>query len=355
MVDGRRNDQDGMFYTARSGGRAGMNLQERLVRYRDLRPCLTAFIDTRSPGSDKKENFTIIGPGVSENPDQYVHIELPHGFNIGGARQPPGCLNSQHSHLTNEVFVVHSGKWAFRSGVDASDGEIILSEGDVISLPTDIFRGFENVGEDKAFLYAVLGRDDPGRVLWAPQVFDLARDFGLVLMEDGSLVDTREGEIPPEGKSPMPRTTPEQVAQHQVVSSKQMNGIVIRRNDFRWSGASALSRFDGIEEAALLGPANEAEALPGGHLGWSHEFVLRALRFTHGASVPAHRRWEEEVIFVQSGHLCVSVNGETLELGPGDTFTTPIGSSRTFTNTGAATCLAYITRRNDQPEAPEFL
>jgi len=84
-----------------------MKLSERLVRYRDLEPCRTAFIDTRSPGSDKKENFTIIGPGVAENPDQHVHITLPHGFNIGGARQPPHCLNSQHSHLTNEVFVGH--------------------------------------------------------------------------------------------------------------------------------------------------------------------------------------------------------------------------------------------------------
>ena len=37
----------------------------RIVRYSDLRPCFNAFIDTRTPGSDKKENFTIIGPGVS--------------------------------------------------------------------------------------------------------------------------------------------------------------------------------------------------------------------------------------------------------------------------------------------------
>ena len=51
-----------------------MNLRNRLVRYDELAPCLTAFIDTRSPGSDRKENFTIIGPGVAENPEQHVHI-----------------------------------------------------------------------------------------------------------------------------------------------------------------------------------------------------------------------------------------------------------------------------------------
>ena len=74
-------------------------MEARVVRYADLRPCYNAFIDTRSPGSEAKENFTIIGPGVSENPEQYVHIAEPHGFNIGGARQPPGCINSQHSTI----------------------------------------------------------------------------------------------------------------------------------------------------------------------------------------------------------------------------------------------------------------
>jgi mannose-6-phosphate isomerase-like protein (cupin superfamily) len=108
---------------------------ERLVRYDDLIPCKNAFIDTRSPGSDQKENFTIIGPGVAENPNQHVHISIPHGFNIGGARQPAGCLNSQHSHLTEEIFVVHSGTWAFYTGVDGKDAKVILNEGDIISIP----------------------------------------------------------------------------------------------------------------------------------------------------------------------------------------------------------------------------
>ena len=65
------------------------DLEARIVRYGDLRPCKTAFIDAHTPGSDQKENFTIIGGGVSESPDQHVHIALPHGFNIGAAGQPP--------------------------------------------------------------------------------------------------------------------------------------------------------------------------------------------------------------------------------------------------------------------------
>ena len=332
-----------------------MKLVERLVRYNELKPCHTAFIDTRSPGSDRKENFTIIGPGVAENPDQHVHIKLPHGFNIGGARQPPHCLNSQHSHLTNEVFMVHTGTWAFRSGVDARDSEIILNPGDVVSLPTDIFRGFENIGQSTGFLYAVLGEDDPGRVLWAPQVFDLATDHGLILMEDGSLVDTLAHETPPEGVAPMPRTTPDQVSDHQVVDLETLKKISIRNRQFIWLRNTALSAFDGVEEAALLGPANEVESIPGGHLNWHHGFVMRALRLSPGAEIPLHSRQEEEVIFVHRGSFNITVDGNTLELEQGDTFTTPIGSKRIFSNQGTGSSIVYITRRHDQPEAPDFL
>ena len=56
------------------------DLSQRLIRYADLKPCLNAFVDTRSPGSDRKENFTLIGPGVSENPGQHVHIAERHGI-----------------------------------------------------------------------------------------------------------------------------------------------------------------------------------------------------------------------------------------------------------------------------------
>ena len=77
--------------------------EQRIVRYGELKPCKTAFIDAHTPGSDQKENFTIIGGGVSESPDQHVHIRDQIGFNIGAAGQPPKCHNSLHSHRTAEV------------------------------------------------------------------------------------------------------------------------------------------------------------------------------------------------------------------------------------------------------------
>ncbi len=338
-----------------------MTIENRVVRYKDLKPCTNAFIDTRSPGSDKKENFTVIGPGVAENPDQHVHISIPHGFNIGGARQPAGCLNSQHSHLTEEVFVIHTGKWDFISGIKADDGRVSLESGDIISIPMDIFRGFECIeglpqGEHKGlgYLHAVLGGDEPGRVLWAPSVFEMAKDFGLILMEDGSLVDTTLGEEVPSDKKPMPVTSSEQIAEHRVVGSDALEGIVIRTKDFDWRNDTVLSQFEGVEETSLVGGDSELEGITASKLCWKHGFVVRGLKLQANAEVPVHTRAEEEVIFVHEGELTVDVDGEQVTLIAGDNFTTPLSAKRSFSNLSNKECVAYITRRGDEPKTPIF-
>ena len=66
-------------------------ITERIVRYGDLSPCKTAFIDAHTPGSDQKENFTIIGGGVSESADQHIHCLLytsPSPRDQRGSRMP---------------------------------------------------------------------------------------------------------------------------------------------------------------------------------------------------------------------------------------------------------------------------
>ena len=152
-------------------------MESRIVRYGDLQPCKTAFIDAHTPGSDQKENFTIIGGGVSESPDQHVHISIPHGFNIGAAGQPPRVTNSLHDHHTAEAFFVLSGKWRFFWGRWGDAGEVTLDEGDIFNIPTGIFRGFENIGTDYGMMMAIRGGDDAGGVfMWAPQVIENAAD-----------------------------------------------------------------------------------------------------------------------------------------------------------------------------------
>lgn len=291
----------------------------RIVRYDELRPCFDAFIDTRTPGSDQKENFTIIGPGVSENPNQYVHIAEPHGFNIGGARQPAACVNSQHSHLTAEVFFVHQGTWAFRLGEHGQDAEIVLSPGDLISIPPNLFRGFENVGEGMGYLWGILGDDDPGRVLWAPYVFDMAKDYGLVLMENGNLIDTGKGEVIPKGKSPMPPTSKTQVAALDRFTGEQLRDCCI----FADEDASSYSR-GGLTKRKLIGDRAK--------LGWPHGFSVTHMTLTPGAGADQISYPGSEVLFVYQGELSVQLDEETWRLFPGDTATVPKGAARQFIN-----------------------
>ncbi len=187
-------------------------IQDRIVRYGELRPCKTAFIDAHTPGSDQKENFTIIGGGVSESPDQHVHIVDKIGFNIGAAGQPPKCRNSLHSHTTAEVFFVLKGRWRFFWGRWGDAGEFIAEEGDIFNIPTGIFRGFENVGTDYGMIMAVLGGDDAGGgVTWAPQVIEEAQAHGLRLGENGVIYDTKKGQELPDNVAPMPILTEEQL------------------------------------------------------------------------------------------------------------------------------------------------
>ncbi len=324
-------------------------MRSRIVRYAELDPCRSAFIDTRTPGSEEKENFTIIGPGVAENPEQHVHIDIPHGFNIGGARQPPGCVNSQHSHETAEVFVVHTGRWAFNLGADATDGSIELGPGDTISIPIHVFRGFTNVGDDVGFLFAVLGGDDPGRVTWAPYVFEAAKQHGLVLLENGRLIDTTRGETVPEDARPMPPTTDEDVRRLRRMTAGEIAECVVRSDEIAASAIQPFPGTTGIVESPIVGDACGADGTPAGRMAWPHGFHLRCVTVEPGAGSPGYRRDETEVIMMHAGELELDWGGVSMQLGTGDVATVPVGTERRFRNAGSQRAVAYVVRGSDQP------
>ncbi len=301
-------------------------LTQRLVRYGDLIPCYNAFIDCRTPGSEAKENFTIIGPGVSENPNQHVHIAEPHGFNIGGARQPPGCVNSQHSHDTAEVFVAHSGHWRFDLGEHGDDAQVELHPGDVISIPTRLFRGFTalSLAEDGSpgFLWSVLGEDNPGRVTWAPQVFEMAKDYGLVLLENGSLVDTTAGETVPLDAKPMSPTSPAEAMSLQRMTEAE---AIIFRND----------KAEGSTVTAVIGEA--------GPLDWEHGFCMERFDIAAGEDIEWDGDEGVDVLFVHQGSVTIrSADGDLL-LGEGDTISLPVGLPRLILSHEGA--VAFLVHR----------
>ena len=326
-------------------------LEERLVRYGDLEPCREAFIDRRTPGCEGNENFTIIGPGVAEAANQHVHIGIPHGFNIGGARQEPGASNSQHSHEKEEVFVVHTGTFAFHLGPNKEDGSVVLGPGDTISVPIRVFRGFQNVGPDTGYLFAVLGGDDPGSVTWAPYVLNAARGTGLVLLEDGRLIDKEAGEQVPSGACETRPLSDAELAAFRRVRADDAALCVVRQDNMQPDGSAPLSD-EGVAEYRVIGPANAAENLAAAPIDWPHGFHLRRVRLAEGARIRAHSRGEVEVLFVHRGELTITWASGEVRLGQGDHLTLPAGLSRGWRNNGNATADIIVVRGGDHPGAP---
>ena len=117
-------------------------LTRRHIRRSKYVSCDDAFIDVRLPGSTPKENYSIIGPGVTQNPNQVINLREPHGFNIGAAGMAPGITNNLHLHFTAEVFIVCEGTFTVRWGALGDEGEALLEEGDVLCMPPWMFRGF---------------------------------------------------------------------------------------------------------------------------------------------------------------------------------------------------------------------
>lgn len=285
------------------------DMQSRIVRYGDLRPCKTAFIDAHTPGSDQKENFTIIGGGVSESPDQHVHITIPHGFNIGAAGQPPKCRNSLHNHRTAEVFFILSGRWRFFWGEHGDAGEVILEEGDIFNIPTNIFRGFENIGTDYGMIMAVLGGDDAGGgVIWAPHVIKDAAAHGLVLGENGKLYDSKKGENLPEGVAPMPLLSQAELDQVDTPSPMQVVGGYVRRY------LDMLALTQSGAPCKVIGENGIIRDKP----GFEIELITRAC-----ATDEKHSHKRPSVLMPVKGHWRVDWDGGSATLAPGDTMSVP--------------------------------
>ncbi len=311
-----------------------MEMETRIVRYGDLLPCKTAFIDAHTPGSDAKENFTIIGGGVSESPDQHVHIKDTPGFNIGAAGQPPKCRNSLHVHRTAEVFFVLRGRWRFFWGRWGNAGEVVLEEGDIINIPTGIFRGFENVGTDYGMIMAVLGGDDAGGgVIWAPQVIEDAADHGLILGENGKLYDTKTGQTLPDGVKPMPLLGDEELARiPEPEPAEVIPGYVARYWDL-------MSLAKG-KPAPVIGP----DAILKDRPGFDLDFLTRG-------SIPEtmHSSDRHHVLMVMRGHWRLTWEGGTATLAPGDTCAIPPGLAHGLAPSMTGEASLYRVTDTDDP------
>ena len=315
-----------------------LNINNRLVRYGELIPCKTAFIDTHTPGSDQKENFTIIGSGVSENPEQHVHISIPHGFNIGAAGQPPKCNNSLHSHRTAEVFFVLSGRWRFFWGRYGNAGEVILEKGDIFNIPTGIFRGFENIGETYGMLMAILGGDDAGGgVIWAPEVLSEAKKHGLILSEKGKIYDTLKDQQIPYNENEMKPLKDDELKNFPEYTTSEVVPYYVARYLDLYSLSSETS-------CKVIGEKGKIYDKP----GFEVEFISDKSKNNYGI-------YTKDVVFMPvDGYWRIKSEMFDIILNPGDTFSLPKNNKYTLEPTKPGIASIYkVIPTDDNPGATQ--
>ena len=311
-----------------------LNINNRLVRYGELIPCKTAFIDTHTPGSDQKENFTIIGSGVSENPEQHVHISIPHGFNIGAAGQPPKCNNSLHSHRTAEVFFVLSGRWRFFWGRYGNAGEVILEKGDIFNIPTGIFRGFENIGETYGMLMAILGGDDAGGgVIWVPEVLLEAKKHGLILSEKGKIYDTLKDQQIPNDENEMKPLKDDELKNFPEYTTSEVVPYYVARYLDLYSLSSETS-------CKVIGEKGKIYDKP----GFEVEFISDKSKNNYGI-------YAKDVVFMPvDGYWRIKSEMFDIILNPGDTFSLPKNNKYTLEPTKPGIASIYkVIPTDDNP------
>ncbi len=321
----------------------GVEARERLVKRSDMVACKVAFIDCKMPGSTRKENYSLIGAGVTQSGDQVVNLVEPHGFSLGVAAMPPGTVNNLHVHYTAEVFMIYEGEWTFRWGADGTDGEIVGRPGDVVSIPTWIFRGFTNTGAVDGWIFTALGGDDTGGIIWHPSVLETAARYGLYLTDDNMLVDTEAGapKPPPERLlQPVDRPTIDGLRRYAVADMRKR---VVAAADRQWSSRALLDSCLPGHASALapvLGYGMTEDRDHDVPVANPHGFSVEFLRLEPGNTVGPFRLAEKQVLIGFKGAWSLTLNQPgaetTVRVEAQDLFSVPPGVWRSITAVGDA-------------------
>lgn len=328
-----------------------ISAESRLVRHGDMVSCSVAFIDCKLPGSTLKENYSIIGAGVTQSEDQVVNLEEEHGFALGAAAMPNGVTNNLHIHYTAEVFIIFRGEWLFRWGADGQDGEIVGRAGDIVSMPTWIFRGFTNVGADDGWIFTALGRDDTGGIIWHPTILNGAAEHGLFLRKNNMLVDLSKGDERPADDELIRPLTPEFMSTLRRYSVDELLARVTAADERRWSGRALLqSALPGhaAEMAPVIGygMTEDRDAQP--KVTNPHGFSVEWLRIEAGASVGPFRIDPKQVLVVEGGAVEIELeDGSSAVANAWDVFATPAGVWRTLRAMGDAPVTMVLVTSGD--------
>ena len=295
-------------------------MNNRLAKFTDLVPSTLPFVEGKLNGHKERKNYSIVGPGVAEDSEQSVKIAMPHSFNLGAVSAMPKNGSGLHSHTTAEVFLIYSGSWKFYWGAHGKN-EVILNPGDIISMPTNMFRGFENAGSKEGLIFVVLGGDDPGIITWVPNVLKKAKETGMALLNDNSLIDLSEKSIP-QGKTLLEPISAEEIKKFDDYKLEELQNYI---SNFRDRNKYEYLIGDGIKLTQILGKSfqnKNYEPIINQDTG----FNLNVLKSSKG-KISNIKFEKPTILFSQVGNWIINVDDEEINLNSKDTLSVPINSN----------------------------
>ena len=292
---------------------------ERIAKFNELTPSTLPFVEGRLEGHRERKNYSIVGPGVAEDSEQSIKISKAHGYNLGAVSANPKNGSGLHSHTTAEVFLIYSGKWRFYWGVDGKN-EIILGKGDIISMPTNMFRGFENAGDEEGLIFVVLGNDDPGIITWIPKVLISAKETGLALLDDNSLIDLKKNKIPT-GKKLLEPISNDQLQKFDNYSLNEIEKFICRFDN--------QSKFqndldNGIKLIQIIGNQFSNQSY-NPLIDQNTGFNLSILKSKNG-QIKDLIFTKPTIMFSQKGLWKIKIENDIFEINSKDTFSVPLNT-----------------------------
>ena len=339
----------------------------RRIPFSSLRYTTEAFIDYCIPECAPKYNYALIGAGVSQNPKQPVSLREKHGFQVGGVSMPHGKTNPAHMHFTAEVFMCFKGDWRMQWGFNPGHETADIGEGDVLTVPPWIYRGFTNIGVDDGFMFTALGGDTTGGILWGPSTLEAARQQGVHLTQDYRIIDENAGQVWDDSCQRLEPMTPAEIAKLRVWSKEDMAKRVVRFADLDWSSQALLDAAlpgCGAEMAPVLGLGMSQARDHLAPVNNAHGFSIEWLRIPAGGRVSAHRLAHKQVLIAYQGSLAIDIDptaqeapaqaadaSTTVTIQGGasgwDSYAMPADCWRSLRNTGDAPAVLLLITAGD--------
>ncbi|WP_244869617.1 cupin domain-containing protein [Paraburkholderia aspalathi] len=275
-------------------------------------------------------------------------------------------MNNLHVHYTAEVFMIFKGRWLFRWGANGDEGTVIGEPGDVLSVPTWIFRGFSNIGDDDGWIFSALGGDETGGLIWHPSILEQAAQHGLYLTKESVLVDTAAGAPMPPADAllePIDFATAESLRHY---SPDEMRERLVKVDDRNWSLRALLdsvlpghrSEMSPVVGFGMTQDRNQEPAVTN-----PHGFSIEWLRIAPHNQVGRYMLDTKQVLIVFEGAAEIALNDAEREVSVRverqDLFSAPANVWRSIRSVGDAPLLIAVMTAGDQKKtitwAPEIL